>query len=69
MRNRVRVGLIAGVVLIAPLAAAVPASAIPLEPAAPAAPELSDTVGKACLDPSAGLLCYLSTMSASAAGS
>ncbi|MEV0293637.1 hypothetical protein [Nocardia sp. NPDC050710] len=35
MRNHLRAGILAGTIMLAPLAAAVPASAIPLQPAEP----------------------------------
>ncbi|WP_433195921.1 hypothetical protein ACQP1G_42770 [Nocardia sp. CA-107356] len=66
MRTRLRAGLFIGALLMAPMAAAVPASAITLEPAEPV--EQATPVWQVCTTPTPDLTCYLITLSSSGSG-
>ncbi|WP_067840718.1 hypothetical protein [Nocardia lijiangensis] len=63
MRKHLRAGMLVGAILLAPLATAVPASAIPLEPAAPAQ-QSEPVVGHGCIGGGPHWNCLLSSLSA-----
>jgi hypothetical protein len=67
MRIYLRAGMLAGAILLAPLATAVPASAIPLQPAEPV--EQSDPVASpGCPGGAPHWGCLLGSLSASGSG-
>ncbi|MGW4771235.1 hypothetical protein ACWEO2_24725 [Nocardia sp. NPDC004278] len=72
MRTHIRAGLFITTLLLAPLAATVPASAIPLEQSTPT--EQSTPIDQAtpiwqvCTTPTPDLTCYLITLSSSGSG-
>ncbi|MET8776646.1 hypothetical protein AB0H49_17115 [Nocardia sp. NPDC050713] len=63
MRKHLRAGMLVGALLLAPLASAVPASAIPLEPAAPA-PQSEQVANPGCPGGAPHWDCLLSSLSA-----
>ncbi|MFQ6329238.1 hypothetical protein ACLMAL_24305 [Nocardia sp. CWNU-33] len=67
MRNHVRAGMLASAILLSPLAAAVPASAIPLQPAEPV--EQSGPIASpGCPGGAPQWSCLLESLSASGSG-
>ncbi|WP_330230137.1 hypothetical protein OHA40_29705 [Nocardia sp. NBC_00508] len=64
MQSRLRVGMLAGAILLAPVAAAVPASAIPLQPAEPAE-QSQQVAGPGCPGGAPHWSCLLESLSAS----
>ncbi|WP_433728134.1 hypothetical protein ACQP0C_38105 [Nocardia sp. CA-129566] len=72
MRTRLRAGLFIGTLLLAPIAATAPASAIPLEPATPTTQttpsDQATPIWQVCTTPTPDLTCYLITLSSSGSG-
>ncbi|TQM25437.1 hypothetical protein [Nocardia bhagyanarayanae] len=64
MRKHLRAGMLAGALLLAPLAGVVPASAIPLEPAEPAS-QSEQVANPGCPGGAPHWDCLLSSLSAS----
>ncbi|MEU0501928.1 hypothetical protein [Nocardia sp. NPDC005998] len=68
MRNHVRAGVLAGTILLAPLAAVVPASAIPLQPAEPVVEQSDPVASPGCPGGAPHWGCLLGSLSASGSG-
>ncbi|WP_433681109.1 hypothetical protein [Nocardia sp. CA-119907] len=70
--HTLRAGLFIGALLMAPMAATIPASAIPLEPATPAEQttpvDQATPIWQVCTTPTPDLTCYLITLSSSGSG-
>ncbi|PXX61052.1 hypothetical protein DFR70_109243 [Nocardia tenerifensis] len=66
MRANIRTGLLVGALLLAPLASAVPASAIPLQPAEPA--EQAPVASPGCPGGAPHWSCLLESLSSSGSG-
>jgi hypothetical protein len=67
MRTQLRAGMFVGALLLAPLATAVPASAIPLEPAQPVE-ESAPVASPGCPGGAPHWDCLLASLSASGSG-